>query len=175
MAAPAVPIEVDPVTGAWTTAGMPMLYLPRHFLMGLIRTVHEALGEAEAGRRFHASTADAAYRWCAMEAARTGLSGLDVFHHYMARLSERGWGLFDGHGIDPRTGAGLVVLRHSSFAADTGPTGRKACGFCAGWAPGALAWVSDTGGLGWRLTGHEARCAAEGFPHCELVVGPATN
>lgn len=31
MAAPEVPIEVDPVTGVWRTDGLPMVYLPRHF------------------------------------------------------------------------------------------------------------------------------------------------
>ena len=170
MTAPGVPIAVDPDTGVWTTDGMPMLFVPRHFLMGLIGTVREALGDAEAQRRFHASTAEAAHRWCAMEAARTGLRGMDVFHHYMARLSLRGWGLFDAGGIDPATGTGIVTLRHSAFAADAGPIAQKACGFCAGWAPGALTWVSDTGRLGWRLTGHEARCVAEGHPICELAV-----
>lgn len=173
MADPAVRIDVDPATGAWTTDGMPMLYVPRHFLMGLIRTVRDALGEDAAMRQFHQSSAQAAYRWCAMESAATGLAGLDVFHHYMRRLSQRGWGLFDGRGIDPRTGTGIVTLRHSSFVAEAGQTGAKTCGFCAGWAPGALAWVSDTQSLGWRLAGREARCAAEGFAHCELAVESA--
>lgn len=170
MAAPAVQIEVDPHTGGWSTDGMPMLYVPRHFLMGLIRVVREALGEDAAQRHFDASCAAAAYRWCELEAGRTGLTGIAVFHHYMSRLSERGWGRFDGSGIDPATGTGRVVLRDSSFVADAGPTGRKECRFCAAWAPGALAWVSDTEQRGWRLAGHEARCAAEGFPHCELAV-----
>lgn len=170
MAAPAVPISVDPETGVWTTNGMPMLYVPRHFLTGLIRTVREALGEDAAQRHFHTSCADAAYRWCAMEARQTGLTGIDVFHHYMRRLSERGWGLFDGSGIDAATGIGRVLLRHSAFVADVGPTGHKVCGFCTGWAPGALAWVGASQGRDWRLTGHELRCAAEGFPHCELTV-----
>jgi hypothetical protein len=131
--------------------------------------VREALGEEEAMRAFHRSTAAAAYRWCDLESARSGLSGMDVFHHYMQRLSARGWGLFDGAGIDATTGTGTVMLRHSSFVADAGPGG-KACGFCAGWAPGALEWVARARGLDWRLAGHEARCAAEGFAHCELSV-----
>ncbi len=173
MAAPAVPISVDPATGAWTTDGMPMLYVPRHFLMGLLRTVREALGEDAAQRQFYASCHDAAYRWCEMEARHTGLAGMAVFHRYMRRLSERGWGLFDGAGIDPATGTGLVLLRHSAFVADAGTAGGKACGFCAGWAPGALAWVAASEGRNWRLTGREQRCAAEGFAHCELAVEAA--
>lgn len=172
MAEPAVRISVDERTGEWTTDGMAMLYVPRHFLMGLIRTVREALGEAAAERRFHDSTADAAFRWCGMAARETGLADMDVFHLYMRRLSERGWGLFDGSGIDPATGTGRVALRHSSFVADAGTAdaGGKACGFCAGWAPGALRWVGESRGQDWRLTGREVRCAAEGFEACEFSV-----
>jgi hypothetical protein len=170
MVAPVLAIAVDPETGAWTTDGMPMLYVPRHFLMGLIRTVQEALGEETAQRHFYASCADAAYRWCEMEARQAGLAGIAVFHHYMRRLSQRGWGLFDGSSIDPETGTGTVLLRHSSFVAEAGRTGRKMCGFCAGWAPGALAWVAASEGRDWRLQGHEARCASQGFPECELRV-----
>lgn len=169
MAKPEVEISVDPETGVWTTDGLPMLYVPRHFLMGLLRTVREAVGEAEADRAFYRSSSAAAYRWCELEAGHLGLSGMDVFHFYMQRLSARGWGLFDGSGIDPQSGTGIVTLRHSSFVADAGP-GAKACGFCAGWAPGALEWVGRSQGLDWRLAGHEARCAAEGFAQCELVV-----
>jgi hypothetical protein len=173
MAAPAVAINVDPETGAWTTDGMAMLYVPRHFLMGLIRTVLEALGEEAAERHFYLSCADSAYRWCEMEALQTGLTGIGVFHRYMLRLSQRGWGLFDGSAIDPVTGTGRVLLRHSSFVADAGQTGGKTCGFCAGWAPGALTWVAASEGLGWRLHGRERQCAAEGFDACEFVVESA--
>ncbi len=173
MAAPRVEISVDPDTGAWSTDGMPMLYVPRHFLMGLLRSVRQALGEEAAQRQFYTSCHEAAYRWCEMEARATNMAGMAVFHHYMRRLSERGWGLFDGSDIDPATGTGRVRLRHSAFVADAGAGGGKACGFCAGWAPGALAWVSASEKRGWRLTGRELRCAAEGFPACDFVVEPA--
>jgi predicted hydrocarbon binding protein len=173
MAAPRVNISVDPDTGVWTTDGMPMLYVPRHFLMGLLASVREALGEEAAQRQFYAACHDAAYRWCAMEASQTGLAGMDVFHHYLRRLSERGWGLFDGAGIDGASGTGRVTLRHSAFVASSGPSGGKACGFCAGWAPGALAWVAASQGRNWRLGGRELRCAAEGFAACEFAVEPA--
>ena len=33
MASPQVPIAVDCATGMWTTDGLPMLYMPRHFFM----------------------------------------------------------------------------------------------------------------------------------------------
>lgn len=175
MADPAVKISVDPDTGVWSTDGLPMLYVPRHFLMGLLRTTREALGEALADERLYSAGFDAAERWCEMEAAHLGLRGMDVFHFYMQRLSQRGWGLFDGSGIDPATGTGVVTLRHSSFVADAGMDGHKHCGFCAGWAPGALTWVGKSLGLGWALTGYESRCAAEGHAACELVVTQANT
>jgi predicted hydrocarbon binding protein len=171
MSAPAVEISVDPGTGVWSTDGLPMLYVPRHFLMGLLRTTYEALGASLAEQRLYAAGYDAAFRWCGMEAAHLGLAGMDVFHFYMKRLSQRGWGLFDGAGINPETGTGVVTLRHSAFVADAGVgAGGKRCGFCAGWAPGALMWVGHTQGRAWNLTGYESRCAAEGHSACELVV-----
>ncbi len=33
MGSPEVPIDVDPETGIWRTDGLPMIYLPRHFLV----------------------------------------------------------------------------------------------------------------------------------------------
>jgi hypothetical protein len=44
MAAPQIPIEVDEATGVWRTDGLPMVYLPRHFLVNNHLAVEEALG-----------------------------------------------------------------------------------------------------------------------------------
>lgn len=175
MAVPAIDISVDPATGVWTTDGLPMLYVPRHFLLGILDTVRGALGVAAADGQFYTAGYLAAERWCAAQAARLGLSGMAVFHFYMQRLSERGWGVFDGTGIDPATGTGRVLLSHSAFVADAGVTGRKVCGFCAGWAPGALAWVGRSQGHDWRLHGEEIRCASEGHGSCEIRVMPASE
>ena len=175
MAAPAIDISVDPATGIWTTDGLPMLYVPRHFLMGILGSVREAIGVAAADAHFYAAGHVAAERWCAAQAARLGLSGMAVFHFYMQRLSERGWGVFDGAGIDPATGTGHVLLKHSAFVADAGVTGTKVCAFCAGWAPGALAWVGRSQGHDWRLHGEEIRCASEGHGSCEIRVMPESE
>lgn len=173
---PEVPIEVDPDSGHWSTYGLPMIYVPRHFFMGVVDTVQKAIGEEAAARQFYAAGYDAAYAWCAAEARAHGLAGMDVFHHYMDQLSRRGWGRFDGTGIDPETGTGVVRLYHSSFVAHFGTdSGRKVCQFCAGWPPGGLAWVSDSLGRHWQPVGEEVCCAAEGFDHCELRVWDARN
>lgn len=173
MASPEVPIEVDPETGHWSTDGLPMLYVPRHFFMGVLQASEDALGRERAARHFHDVGYHAAYRWCAAEAEAHALAGMDVFHHYMRRLSQRGWGLFDGGDVDPAAG-GTVYLRHSAFVAHFGPeAGRRVCYMCAGWAPGALAWVrAQTGGTQ-AFVGEETRCAAEGHDHCAFTVRPA--
>ena len=41
---PQVPIDVDEKTGVWTTDALPMLYVPRHFLVNNHEAVEQALG-----------------------------------------------------------------------------------------------------------------------------------
>ena len=43
MGSPEVPIDVDPETGIWRTDGLPMIYLPRHFLVNNHLAVEAAL------------------------------------------------------------------------------------------------------------------------------------
>ena len=104
---------------------------------------------------------------------------MDVFHHYMSRLSQRGWGRFDGSGIDPASGCGRVTLRHSCFVyhyqakAGGAKAGRKVCYMCTGWFPGALEWVGRNIGAQWSLTAREVACAAEGHDRCAFEISAA--
>jgi len=41
---PTVPIDVDEESGIWRTDGLPMVYLPRHFLVNNHLAVEAALG-----------------------------------------------------------------------------------------------------------------------------------
>ncbi len=179
MAAPEVPIEVDPETGVWTTDGLPMVYVPRHFLVDNHRAVEAALGVEAYAKLLYDAGYDSAYAWCETEARTHGLSGMDVFHHYMRRLSQRGWGRFDGSGIDPASGCGRVTLRHSCFVYHYGTkaggtkVGRKVCYMCAGWFPGALDWVGRNIGAQWSLTAREIACAAEGHDRCTFEISAA--
>lgn len=171
MAKPQVPIEVDPETGIWTTDGLAMLYVPRHFFVNNHLAVEAALGcETYAGSLYGAGY-KSAYAWCEAEARTHDLAGMTVFHHYMKRLSQRGWGLFDGTAIDPANGSGRVRLEHSCFVEHQGcEAGRKLCYMCAGWFPGALDWVGRD--LGWALTAEEVSCAGEGHDDCAFEVKP---
>ena len=174
MAAPEVPIEVDPETGVWTTDGLPMVYVPRHLLVGNHRAVETALGVEAYAKLLYDAGYDSARAWCEAEARTHGLAGMDVFHHYMRRLSQRGWGRFDGAGIDPASGCGPVTLRHSCFVYHYGTqAGRKVCYMCAGWFPGALEWVGRDIGAQWSLTAREVACAAEGRDRCTFEISAA--
>ena len=168
MAAPEVPIDVDPQTGVWSSDGLPMLYVPRHFFINNHRAVEQTLGRAAYAEQLYEAGFRSAYDWCARTAEALGLQGIAVFHHYMQRLSQRGWGQFDASGVDPATGCGDLLVRNSCFVlqASDGEEPDKRCYMFAGWAPGALAWVGDALGVCMRVRAAEATCAAEGHDAC---------
>lgn len=174
MAAPQVPIDVDPETGIWSTDGLPMLYVPRHYFINNHLAVEAALGQERYAAQLYAAGFKSAYVWCEKEAETHGLAGMAVFHHYMRRLSQRGWAQFDGSGVDPETGCGLVEVAHSCFVEHCGrDAGRKLCYMYCGWFPGALAWVGRDLGRQFNLSAVEERCAAEGHDTCLFRLGPA--
>ena len=176
MAKPGVPIDVDPESGVWSTDGLPMLYVPRHFLINNHLMIEGALGLETYARLLYDAGYQSARTWCRHEAEVTGLTGIDVFHRYMKRLSQRGWGLFDGSDIDPVTGCGEVTVRSSCFVlhramGQAGPL----CFMFAGWFPGALAWVAQDRGLPFRVKSGETRCAGEGHDLCVFEVSADTS
>src|SRR6478672_9501494 len=100
MGSPQVPIDVDPETGIWRTDGLPMIYLPRHFLVNNHLAVEEALGLDAYRRILQAATEKSALHWCRSEAKTHGLAREAVFRHYFKRLSQRGWGQFSVAELD---------------------------------------------------------------------------
>ena len=163
MAAPQIPIDVDPETGIWTTDGQPMIYLPRHFFINHHDLIAQALGAQTHARILYEAGYKSAWQWCEREAATHALRGVDVFRHYMRRLSQRGWGQFTIERVDAATGEADVRLDHSIYVCHHGRNaGRRLCYAFAGWFPGALEWVGENEGLGWRLTASEVACAADG-------------
>ena len=165
---PAVPIEVDASTGEWSVDGMPMILVPRHFFLTNHLAVESALGrERYAELLFHAGH-KSAYVWCEKEAKTHALEGVAVFHHYMKRLSQRGWGQFRVESVDPQAGRARVRVHHSVFATQQG---EKTCYMFRGWFPGALEFVM--GGKA-RLTSIEIQCAADRHhDHCVFETSPA--
>lgn len=172
--APEVPIRVDPETGIWTTDGLPMIYLPRHFYVNHHDAFAKALGkEAYAGILYEAGYTST-WQWCEKESAKHGLRGGDVFLHYIKRLSQRGWGRFSVEEFDITTGHARIRLDHSIYVCHHQDHAKDSlCYGFAGWLAGALEWVGRDLGLGWRLTASEEQCGADGkHDHCIFVVRP---
>ena len=190
---PQVPIEVNETTGVWTTDGLPMLYVPRHFFVNNHTAIEEALGREKYATLLYDAGYKSAYFWCASEAKTHGLSGLPVFEHYLKRLSQRGWGQFRFQTADAKTGAAEIRLENSLFvlaqaahgaggpatagvappqaAAAGTPTGTR-CYMFAGWFAGAMDWVLDTSSVGVKTHSAELQCGGQGHSHCLFRVRP---
>ncbi|HEX6705932.1 MAG TPA: DUF5943 domain-containing protein [Albitalea sp.] len=172
---PALPIEVDPASGVWSTDGLPMIYLPRHFFVNNHVEIEKALGRAAYAQSLYAGGYRSAHFWCAQEAATHGLSGLAVAEHYLQRLSQRGWGRFSFIAADVHSGAAQIALTHSVFVLAQGIAGvpvrsDKLCYLFAGWFAGAMDWVGEDLGERWRTFSRETQCEAEGHAHCVFTV-----
>jgi len=174
---PQLPIEVHDDTGVWSTDGLPMLYVPRHFFVNNHQAVEEALGrEKYAEILYHAGYKSAHY-WCDKEAKTHGLSGMAVFEHYLNRLSQRGWGKFSFVEADAAAGTADIRLDHSAFVlAQAEVCAAKTCYMFAGWFAGAMDWVTENLGRPLQTLCCETQCGAEGHDHCIFAVRlkPAT-
>ena len=113
--APEMPIQVDDETGVWTTDALPMLYVPRHFFVNNHIGIEEVLGAEKYAEILYKAGYKSAWHWCEKEAECHGLVGVEVFEHYMKRLSQRGWGLFKIESIDLDAGTCEARLDHSAF------------------------------------------------------------
>jgi predicted hydrocarbon binding protein len=171
MAAPQLPIDVDEKTGVWSTDGLPMIYVPQHFFVNNHKAVEQALGVDKYREILAQAGHQSAYYWCDQEAATHGLSGVDVFEHYLKRLSQRGWGLFSLEQIDLQAGSARIRLDHSAFVQQYGiGVSRKVCYMFAGWFAGAMDWV--VGNVGASHC-EESQCACErGSGYCQFEIRP---
>ncbi|UUD62192.1 hydrocarbon binding protein [Pseudomonas seleniipraecipitans] len=136
--APEMPIQVDDETGVWTTDALPMLYVPRHFFVNNHMGIEEVLGADKYAEILYKAGYKSAWHWCEKEAECHGLEGAAVFEHYMKRLSQRGWGLFETQKLDLQTGYAEVKLKHSAFVYVYGKVGRKVDYMFTGWFSGAI-------------------------------------
>ncbi|TBU79627.1 hydrocarbon binding protein [Pseudomonas daroniae] len=136
--APEMPIQVDDETGVWTTDALPMLYVPRHFFVNNHMGIEEVLGADTYAEILYKAGYKSAWHWCEKEAECHGIEGAAVFEHYMKRLSQRGWGLFEVEKFDLDAGTAEVRLKHSAFVYVYGKVGRKVDYMFTGWFSGAL-------------------------------------
>jgi hypothetical protein len=142
---PQVPIEVDEATGVWTTDGLPMLYVPRHFFVNNHTAIEAALGREPYAKLLYEAGYKSAYFWCASEAKTHGLTGLPVFEHYLKRLSQRGWGQFRFQTVDAKTGAAEIQLDNSLFVLAQQASAAQTAGGSAAGAGVAAAAPRATG------------------------------
>ena len=173
MGKPQVPIEVNDVTGEWSVDGVPMILVPRHFFVNNHIAIESALGEQRYAQQLFDAGHKSAYVWCQQEARTHGLAGVEVFHHYMKRLSQRGWGQFAVESVDPEAGRARVSVRNSVFVKAHSGAPRKTCYMFRGWFPGSLEFVGASIGKRFKLSSTEMQCAAEGHQeHCVFEVLP---
>jgi predicted hydrocarbon binding protein len=170
MGKPEVDIDVDPETGIWRTDGLPMLYLPRHFMVNNHIAVEEALGLEAYRSILRIATDKSAVHWCKATAKTLNLSPIDTFHRYFKRLSQRGWGQFEVKELDLDRRRGRIDLRNSIFVLEhPGEVAKRAtCYMFEGFMTGALRFLLDSEDAALPIGCQEARCAAMGHAHCQF-------
>lgn len=137
MRLPEVPIDVDPETGRWTTDSLPMLYVPVHFFVNNHKAIEKELGIQRYSGLLYDAGYQSAWTWCEHEAKLHGLAGADVFEHYIKRLSQRGWGLFEVLEFDLAEATASVSVKNSAFHQPGSGQGTGDYMF-TGWFSGAM-------------------------------------
>jgi hypothetical protein len=166
MGTPEIPIDVDPVTGIWRTDGLPMIYLPRHFLVNNHKAVEEALGVPAYQSILQIATDKSAFDWCMAEAQTHRLTPEQTFRHYFKRLSQRGWGMFEIEQLDAERGDVRVRLEQSVFVLENpAPSRHGLCYMFEGFVTGALRFVLAAQGETMSRTCSEVQCAGDGVHH----------
>jgi Domain of unknown function (DUF5943)/V4R domain len=176
MGKPQIEIEVDDKTGRWRVDAMPMILVPQHFFLNNHFAVEAELGPERLAALLRPAGHRSAYVWCEKEAAHHRLSGIEVFRHYMRRLSQRGWGQFEVSAVAQDGGTAEVRVRNSVFVdQDRNRGGAKVCYMFAAWLEGSLEYVGASSGKSLKLVAREVCCAAEGHAFCTFKVEPAAG
>ena len=170
---PQVPIDVDPATGIWTTDGLPMIYMPRHFFVNYYSAMDAALGRKEHQAMLFAASHKSAVQWAEAESKTHGLRDVAVFRHYLNRLSQRGWAQFEILSVDLAGPSAKVRVDYSVYGLQLGKTGRTECAMFAGSLAGCLEWAANDAGRPAKMTAIEMQCVAQGHDHCAFEVSRA--
>ncbi|TPI21481.1 4-vinyl reductase [Mesorhizobium sp. B4-1-1] len=166
---PEIPIDVDDTSGIWRTDGLPMVYLPRHFLVNNHLAVEAALGRAAYSAILRAATAKSAIEWCEAQLRDKGLDREATFHHYFQRLSQRGWGQFSIDELDIAGRHGNISLKNSIFALEARQQpGQRVCYMFEGFILGAFSFLLGGSDLS-IIECEEAHCSREGHDHCHFA------
>ncbi|MBR7888991.1 hydrocarbon binding protein [Marinomonas sp. A79] len=164
--APEMPIQVDDETGVWTTDALPMLYVPRHFFVNNHMGIEEEVGAERYADILYKAGYKSAYFWCEQEAACHGIEGEAVWHHYLNRLSQRGWGFFITEALDLENGTATVRLENSCFVyhyekIHSKKVNRKVDYMFTGWFAGALDQILASKGSTIKTHSEQTQSGAE--------------
>jgi hypothetical protein len=163
MSAPEIAIEVEPETGIWRTDGVPMIYLPRHFLVNNHKAMEAALGREPYAAIIRQATDKSAFDWCTIQSQRETAPAEDIFGLYFTRLSQRGWGRFSIELLDKHNGAARLKLEHSVFVLEEHQkSAQMLCYMFEGFLAGAMRFLLGDQQEGATFQCHEVRCAGQG-------------
>ncbi|MDD7833835.1 DUF5943 domain-containing protein [Paenarthrobacter sp. AB444] len=173
MAAPRIPIDVDPQTGQWSTDSLPMLYVPVHFFVNNHLAIENELGIERYAKLLYDAGYTSAWTWCEHESKVHHLQGVEVFAHYMNRLSQRGWGTFTIRDLDLPSATAAIEVRHSVFHRPDEAGTRSGDYMFTGWFAGALDFILSEAGDPRRTHAHQVFHEGEtDAPYGLFRVGP---
>lgn len=169
---PAVQIDVDEASGIWRTDGLPMIYVPRHFMVNMHKEIEQTLGRPAYEKMLGRSGAKSARYWCQSQADLLGLPAPQVFAHYLQRLSERGWGRFGIETLDAERLTAQITLQDSVYVLEAEcQTTAPSCYMFEGFLIGAMQFICDAQGITpAAITCSESTCAAMGAPECRFDI-----
>jgi len=174
---PQVEINVDEQTGVWQTDGLPMLYIPRHFMVNVHDAVEAALGRAAYRAVLHDAGHRSAYIWCKAQAQHYTMRGVEVVEHYLQRLSVRGWGQFSLNNLELEPPRLTIGLKNSIYVlARNEPATHPVCYMFEGFFTGAMHYLIEDKGLSQEnLTCREVECQGMGFESCLFEIEQRTS
>ena len=160
MGAPKVTIDVDPATGIWRTDDVPMIYLPRHFLVNNHKATEAALGRDAYAAMIRTATDQSAFDWCRIQSQHSRAAAEDIFRLYFERLSQRGWGRFSIESMDADAGKVSLRLDQSVFVLEAKEASAQTlCYMFEGFVTGALRFLSGDDNQVSAFSCHETQCA----------------
>lgn len=168
---PLIDIDVDEKTGIWTTDGFPMIYVPRHFMVNLHRSIEAALGRDAYKSVLDDAGGRSAFTWCDGESKARHLDGMGAFRHYLDRLSARGWGQFEVVEFDLIRETATIHLRNSVYVLQAPQSSDEtACYMFEGFLAGGFQFVLQSLGSERTAVCRETQCAANGGEHCVFQI-----
>ena len=172
---PDINIEIEGESGIWKTDGLPMIYAPRHWIMGIHKDVENALGRETYKKLLYKSSYHAARHWCEQQFKYHGYQGIQLLEHYLKVSSLRGLAQFSLASYDMKAGLVIIEMQHCCYVlhhrhvAENKPSANTECYAFTGSFSGALNWIAECENLTHKFSGVETECAAQtGNEKCRL-------